>query len=152
MITGSPTAIIIYAKDKKNLHIFVSPQKDHIYILYCPLYVMWLTFYVHKYTHLRHVLHNYHFLLNYRLYIEYRTVLFIFLPHHNFWRYTRTLLFGDSEPLSPFYLSVIIYFFLYHECLYNYYPSCSLSDICFYDTGENLLFVVKLVFDPIVYI
>ena len=40
---------------------------------------------------------------------------------------------------TPFYLSVIIYYFLYHKCLYTYYPSCSLSDLCLYDTGDNFI-------------
>jgi hypothetical protein len=39
----------------------------------------------------------FHFLLNCRLYIEQRTVIFNFFNHHNFWRYIRTLLFGDSQ-------------------------------------------------------
>jgi hypothetical protein len=42
--------------------------------------------------------------------------------------------------------------FLYYKCLYTYYPSCSLSDLRLYDTGENFIEVVKLVFNPIVYI
>ena len=37
------------------------------------------------------------FVLNCRLYIEQRTILFNYLHHHNFRRYIRTLLFGDSQ-------------------------------------------------------
>jgi len=58
----------------------------------------------------------------------------------------------NSHSPSPFFLSVIIHFFLYHKFLYTYYPSCSLSDLCLYDTGENFIQVVKRVFNPIVYI
>ena len=36
------------------------------------------------------------------------------------------------------FLSVIIYFFLYYKFLYTYYPPCALSDLCLYDTVENI--------------
>ena len=42
--------------------------------------------------------------------------------------------------------------FLYYKCLYTYYPSCSLSDLRLYDTGENFIYGAKLVFNHIVYI
>ena len=35
---------------------------------------------------------------------------------------------------------------------YTYYPPFSLSDLCLYDTGENLIKIIKLVLNPIVYI
>jgi len=54
-----------------------------------------------------------HFLLNCRLYIEQRTILFNFL-------------------LISYRL-----IFLYHKCLHTYYPSCSLSYLCLYDTERT---------------
>ena len=58
---------------------------------------------------------------------------------------------NSTPPPSTLPILLICYhlIFLYHKYLYTYYPSCSLSDLCLYDTGENF---IKLVFNPIVYI
>ena len=111
---------------------------------------------------------HFHFLLNCRLYIEQRTVLFkknctitIFgmileLYYLETLKKTRFKIIcyqmqcrhslrtvGDSlkEHTPPFFFLLICCrsIFLYHKCLYTYYPSCSLSDLCMYDTGENFI-------------
>jgi hypothetical protein len=48
-----------------------------------------------------------HFLLNCRLYIEQRTVLLIFLHHHNIRRDIRILLFGDSQKDQAKYITLL---------------------------------------------
>jgi len=50
------------------------------------------------------------------------------------------------------FVPYIVFEVTIYECLYTYYPSCSMSDLCLYDTAQNFIFVVKLVFNRIVYI
>jgi hypothetical protein len=51
-------------------------------------------------------------------------------------------------PPTHFTLNTWYHCFLYHKCLYTYYPLCSLSDLCLHDTGVHFIYVVKLVFNP----
>ena len=54
---------------------------------------------------------------------------------------------GDSlkEHNSPLFFTFLLLFnfFLYHKYLYIYYPSCSLSDLCMYDTGYITLYKLQ---------
>ena len=59
---------------------------------------------------------------------------------------------GSASPPPPISLICFHLFVLYHECLYTYYPSCSLSDLALHDTGENFISVVELVLNSIVYV
>ena len=58
----------------------------------------------------------------------------------------------SASPPPPISLICFHLFVLYHECLYTYYPSCSLSDLALHDTGENFISVVELVLNSIVYV
>ena len=102
---------------------------------------------------------------------------YFFLRHHAFRRDIKTLLFGDSQkdqsqnmliskavqtfikhsrrinviPTHVIYLISFIFSYTLNYHILIYYLSCSLSDLCLYDTGENL-WDAKLVFNPIVYL
>ena len=116
------------------------------------------------------------FLLNCHLYIEQRTVLLNFLHHHNFPRNVRTLLFGDSPksqaqnillskavpttnhwrnitptPILLLIPDIIVFYIINVYILIIRYALCQ-TYACLHDTGEHFIYVVKLVFNPILYI
>jgi hypothetical protein len=109
-----------------------------------------------------------HLFLNCLLYVEQGTVPFYLLHYHDIRRDIRTLSFEDSQktwlkivciqkqyrhslrtlsdslkehkPYTPPYFTYLpSIHVLYYTCLYTYYSSCSLSDICLYDAGGNFI-------------